>query len=201
MNIQGIGQQYMGMTTQMMNRNQGGVNPADMDVGQLIKKADQNGDGVLSIDETPMSEDMFGNADADGDGLLTQAEMEEMLASGPPPGMGGGMMGMPGMGGLGGGPDIQSLLSREDQDEDGSISSEETGLPEALFSKLDADGDGKVTAEELEQARAEKETGMSQGSLTQTTAASAYQSAVTQYLSYLEVDENASLSSFMGTVI
>lgn len=191
MNIQGIGQQYMGMTTQMMNRNQGGVNPADMDVGQLIEKADQNGDGVLSIDETPMSEDMFGNADADGDGLLTQAEMEEMLASGPPPGMGG----------MGGGPDIQSLLSREDQDGDGSISSEETGLSEALFSKLDADGDGKVTMEELEQARAEKEAGMNQGSLKQATAASAYQSAVTQYFSYLEVDENASLSSFMGTVI
>lgn len=192
MNIQGIGQGYAGMTTQMMNRNQGGGDPANMDVGQLIEKDDQNADGVLSLEETPLSEDMFTSADTDGDGFLTQEEMEEMLASGPPPAMGGGMpMGGPGGGGA---PDFDSLLAEEDTDGDGTISAEESALSEEMFANFDADGDGLITQEEFDNMAPPEEI---EDDLNRNTAISAYQDAVSQFMAYQNVDENALLSTLI----
>ncbi len=204
MSIQGIGQSYMPM--QMMNRGQGqGFDSSSIDTGQMFEDADANGDGVLSIDETPLNDNMFSKADADGDGELTQEEMEDMLSSRPPMGMmaGGGMMGsgMMSMGGSGS-MDIEQLFAEEDTDEDGTISAEETSLPEEMFSALDKDGDGKVTSDELEQAIAEKKeqaSGSMHGrNFYQTSGISAYQDTIDAFISNMTFGEGSAIDSFLG---
>jgi len=101
-----------------------------------MESDDANLDGVLTVDETPMSEEMFSDADSDSDGQLNASELEEMLSNGPPPppmmggGEGQGMM----AGGMGGGMGgAQPILDAEDTDEDGSISSEESSLSSEVF--------------------------------------------------------------------
>jgi Ca2+-binding EF-hand superfamily protein len=73
------------------------------DPTQVIEKHDSDGDGALSIDETPFAEDRFAKIDSNGDGLITQEELEEAMAQGQQPagkggrGGGGGMRQHPGI--------------------------------------------------------------------------------------------------------
>ena len=70
---------------------------------QMFSKADSNGDGGLDIDEfkamgknlpagksdqanNDKAADVFAKIDADGDGKITQSEMEAAKPKGPPPG-------------------------------------------------------------------------------------------------------------------
>jgi len=102
MNIQGIGQSFSAYPSMSMRGSQGmnrGFEPPSAD--SIMEKDDANLDGVLTVDETPMSEEMFSDSDSDSDGQLNTQELEDMLSNGPPPMMGGMGQGMTG-GGMGG---------------------------------------------------------------------------------------------------
>jgi len=157
---------------------------------------------VLTIDETPLSEDMFSEADSDADGQMTLEEMEDMLAMGARTDMTGmiSSMGKPDGGPPpAGGPgkiDAASLIEAEESDEDGTISSTETSLSEELFSMLDEDGDENITLDELkkaleaQQAEAKEETTAT--NFKQTMGISAYREAISSFLSSMSVDQNGS---------
>jgi len=201
MNIQGVGQQYTSLLSSVVNRNQAEA-PAKMDASQIFTKDDANTDGVLTIDETPLAEDMFSQADTDADGQLTLEEMEEMLAMGARTDMAGmiSSMGKPDGGPPpAGGPgkiDATSLIEEEDSDEDGTISAKETSLAEELFSLIDEDGDEKLTLDELEKAleaqQAETKEESATANFKQTMGISAYRDAINSFLSSLSVDQNGS---------
>lgn len=151
MNIQGIGQSFPAYQSMSMRGSQemnSSFEPPSTD--SIMEKDDANLDGVLTVDETPMSEEMFSDADSDSDGQLNTQELEEMLSNGPPPPpmMGGGMGG------------AQSILDAEDTDEDGSISSEESSLSSEVFSLLDTNKDGVISQDEIEAAQPDKQENM-----------------------------------------
>ncbi|MFH2058918.1 MAG: hypothetical protein ABIJ59_08450 [Pseudomonadota bacterium] len=211
MNINGIGgagfSPYQAQAMQGSGRGRPGGRPSDMDVSEMIKTNDTNADGVLAADETGMPDKIFAKADADSDGLLTQQELEDMLAKGTgrPGGMGRpeGISGRPGgMGGMGE-IDAQALLDDKDSDEDGTISAEESGLTEELFSNLDTNQDGRISTDEIEQGLTSRSEGAFMGSgmgIMQAKAMSAYQEAVNHYMSNFSADSNMNISSFLGTI-
>lgn len=47
--------------------------------GHMVDEQDADGDGSLSLEETELSEEAFGNIDGDGDGLITTAEIKNGL--------------------------------------------------------------------------------------------------------------------------
>ena len=209
MNIQGIGQSFSAYQSMSMRGSQGmnsSFEPPSAD--SIMEKDDANLDGVLTVDETPMSEEMFSDADSDSDGQLNTQELEEMLSSGPPPPpmMGGGEgQGMKG-GGMGG---VQSILDAEDTDEDGSISSEESSLSSEVFSLLDTNEDGVISQDEIEAARSDKQENMnmmqglsSNQTVSQDQAINVYrqvmESLMTNFSSTDYADSN--LTSFLQTI-
>ncbi|MCM2285880.1 MAG: EF-hand domain-containing protein [Desulfobacula sp.] len=220
MNIQGIGQSYSAYYTSSysssgMRGTQGGgfTPPAPPDAATIIETEDTNEDGVLSIEETRLTEEMFADADTDSDGMLTLEELEEMLANGPPA-AGGGMSGMGGgMGGGGAmGPEpmsIESIFETEDADGDDLISAEESALSDEIFSEIDTDQDGYLTAEEIEAGRENKkepteltQTLASSTTVTQDMAIKAYQQAIQSFLlNYSgESTSSGSLASVLNAV-
>jgi Ca2+-binding EF-hand superfamily protein len=53
---------------------------------RMIEEEDTDGDGMISLEETRLSEDLFGEIDSDEDGLLSTEELQESFESmGPPP--------------------------------------------------------------------------------------------------------------------
>jgi len=176
MNIQGIGQQFTAYSSMGTQSTKGSFDPSSIDASQIIEQEDSNQDGVLSIDETSLTEEMFSDADTDSDGQVSKNELEQMLANGPPP---------PPMGGMGsGGMDIESLFEEEDEDEDGMISVEESNVSSEIFSSIDTNQDGQISVEEMEQSRTQMgneannvQDSASSQSLAQTIAISAYQDA------------------------
>ena len=55
----------------------GDASAADKGHGRMFKALDQNGDGVISWDETQASRDRrFARLDTDGDGVVTRAEYD-----------------------------------------------------------------------------------------------------------------------------
>lgn len=112
-----------------------GMNPADM-----LAEKDTNNDGGLDMEESGLSEELFSKLDADGDGLLTEADM-------PSPPMGG-----VGAGGGPGGPPPADLLAELDTDGDSQLTVEEAGLSQEEFDTLDTNKDGLVSQSELEAA-------------------------------------------------
>jgi Ca2+-binding EF-hand superfamily protein len=96
-------------------------------IGQQTKSA------LLSAQEDssrPSIEEMFSQADSDGDGVLSQAEFEASAPKGPPPG------GPPpgGAASSTGNSDATSIFDSMDTDSDGSISEDEftTALESAM---------------------------------------------------------------------
>ena len=162
MNIQGIGQSFSAYQSMSMRGSQGMNSSFDSpNADSIMENDDANLNGVLTVDETPMSEEMFSDADSDSDGQLNTHELEEMLSNGSPPmrggGKGQGMMGGGKGGGMGG---AQSILDAEDTDEDGSISSEESSLSSEVFSLLDTNEDGVISQDEIEAAQPDKQENM-----------------------------------------
>ena len=190
MDIQTIGQSFSAYSAMSMSSTQGMRDtepPPAMDVDTIFQNDDANQDGVLSVDETKLTEEMFADADTDSDGQLTTEELEEMLARGP--------QGMGAMGGAGmmqgpppGPPDIDALFEQEDTDADGMISAEESALSSDMFANIDADGDGYLTAGEIEESMpAPNEENISQDSSSAQDpntylAMAAYQNAVQSFI-------------------
>lgn len=210
MNINGMGgaqfSPYQAQAMQGSGRGRPGGKPASMDVSEVIKTKDTNADGVLAANEIGMPDKIFAKADVDSDGLLTQKELEDMLANGARPGgmgrpngVGGRQGGMGGMGKI----DAQALLDDNDSDEDGTISAEESGLTEEFFSNLDTNQDDKISVDEIEKRLSSRSEGSFMGSdpgLMQAKALSAYQEAMNHYMSNFSADTNMNISSFLGTI-
>lgn len=110
--------------------------------GEMLKRADRNGDGNISKDEVPEEAwTRLGRLDKDSDGVVSKEEMAAGMAA-----MRGGKgKGGPPQGGPG------ATFSRFDKDNDGKLS--ESEVPAEMWGKLrkaDTDADGVVSKEELE---------------------------------------------------
>ncbi|MCC6490094.1 MAG: EF-hand domain-containing protein [Candidatus Hydrogenedentes bacterium] len=113
-----------------------GTPPSSSDMAaHILEEEDSDGDGMISLSETKLSEDMFNEIDSDGDGLLTTDEIEASFES--QRAEHAARM-------------ATQLIEDEDTDGDGMISVSETKAPEDVFNKIDTDGDGLLTTEELE---------------------------------------------------
>lgn len=116
-------------------------------VNEMISNRDEDGDGALSEEEFGADEEVFSSIDSDGDGLISaeelQADMESRTQEFQSQ-MSRGMDGIPPP------PKAEDLVSELDEDEDGSLSSEEFGASEEVFSSIDTNEDGVISAEELQ---------------------------------------------------
>jgi hypothetical protein len=99
-----------------------------MKEGGFIQKFDKDGDGKVSKEEFPGSQEQFTNLDTNGDGTIDASEAPK----GPPRhGMKGG-----------------GFIQRFDKDGDGKVSKEEFPGPQDHFTTLDTNGDGYIDASE-----------------------------------------------------
>lgn len=122
--------------------------------GEMLKRADQNGDGNISKDEVPeQAWDRLGKLDKDNDGVVTKEELGAGMAAmrdqgkGGSKGKGGSEQGGPG-----------AMFSKLDKDEDGKLS--ESEVPAELWGKLrkaDTDADGLVSKEEMDKVQKDRE--------------------------------------------
>ncbi|MDF1659321.1 MAG: hypothetical protein P1U58_17020 [Verrucomicrobiales bacterium] len=114
--------------------------------GDMLKRADKNGDGNISKDEVPEEAwERLGKLDKDSDGVVSKEELGAGMAA-----MRGGKEGAKGKGGSpkGGSGEI---FSRFDKDSDGKIG--ESEVPAEMWGKLrkaDTDADGLVSKEEMD---------------------------------------------------
>ncbi|QJB56089.1 EF-hand domain-containing protein [Pseudodesulfovibrio sp. zrk46] len=114
----------------------------------IVSKDDADGDGLLSLGETPLDEDRFNSIDADGDGFISSEELsadaesrkEEMNLM--------GQLTMQ-MAGIDPSQMAASIFDQDDADGDGLLTLDETPLSEEIFNSIDTDGDGSISAEEL----------------------------------------------------
>jgi Ca2+-binding EF-hand superfamily protein len=122
---------------------------------EMFKQADKNNDGALNADEVGRRWERLQVADADHNGSVTRAELDQARAEGK---LRGGK-GHHGKGGEGGNhacaKEPGKMFERFDKNHDGAITSDE--VKERFWQhlvKADANGDLKITKEELEKARA-----------------------------------------------
>jgi Ca2+-binding EF-hand superfamily protein len=125
---------------------------------EMFKRADKNGDGALSADESGRRWERLQVADADHNGSVTRAELDQARAEGKLRGHKGHHGHGPGDGGnkeCAKGHGHGHMFEHMDKNKDGALTSDEV---KAEFwqhlVKADANGDGKVTKAELDQARA-----------------------------------------------
>ena len=114
----------------------------------IFENLDADGSGGLTLQElTSARSGMVMRADSDGDGLVTEAELEAMLEEQAAA-------------------RVARLIERLDGNEDGAISAEEIAAAreaaaderrearaQRLFDRVDADGDGESSAAEFDAAR------------------------------------------------
>ncbi len=139
----------------------------------IVANDDADGNGLLSLSETPLDEDRFNSIDADGDGYISAEELSadaqtHLTAKNTFQ----GQMTMA-MQGIDTSELVSSIFSNDDSDGDGLLSLSETPLDEDIFNSIDADGDGYISSDEL---TADMEANMAQGAPsagTQTQAAAA----------------------------
>lgn len=122
----------------------------------IFEQDDADGDGLLSLGETPLDEERFNSIDSDGDGYLTveelssdaQSHIDEMNS----------LMGQLTlkMQGVDTSEMVSSIFAKDDADGDGLLSFEETPLDEDQFDSIDADGDGFISVDELSADMEEK---------------------------------------------
>lgn len=114
---------------------------------EMFAKADKNSDGKLAESEVPAPMwQHLKSADADGDGLLSKAELQAAHESGKlrPP------QGMHGMHGKHGAPSPEKMIERFDTNKDGKLSLSE--LPEHMRERMqdaDKNADGVLESAEL----------------------------------------------------
>ncbi|QGY41120.1 hypothetical protein GM415_13610 [Pseudodesulfovibrio cashew] len=122
----------------------------------IVEQDDADGDGLLSLEETPLDEERFNSIDEDGDGFISAEELSSDAASRMQEQ--NTMMGSLNMRMQGIDPAemAASIVEKDDADGDGMLSLDETPLDEDLFNSIDADGDGFITADELSADMEEK---------------------------------------------
>jgi Ca2+-binding EF-hand superfamily protein len=218
MTIQGIGSSYIytsslssSYTSSETEESAGFEIPAPtVDVTEIMEQDDANSDGVLTLEETALSQELFSSADADGDGELSSEELEEMLASAPPPPMGGAEESDDDQ-------DADSIMENDDANSDGVLTIDETPLTEEMFATADEDGDGELSSEELEayvtsapgagaglagaEDSEEDEEDYSAASTTASMIMDAYETASFNSLFSQSEDENSYANLFSGLVI
>ncbi len=118
------------------------------DPNAMFERMDQDGDGVLTLEEVPEErrrffERMMQRADQNEDGKLTREEFTTSMDS-----AGGGQR-MPG-----GRFDAERMFERFDSNGDGEITQEEIPQRAQRLMQLDQNGDGVLTREELSQGPA-----------------------------------------------
>lgn len=104
----------------------------------FIERFDQNGDGVVTIEEFDGPEEHFDRLDSNGDGAIDADEAPQGPPQGPP-------NGPP--------PNPEEMLTEFDEDGNGVLSLSEFPGPDHHFERLDSDNDGTITAEELKAGR------------------------------------------------
>ncbi|WP_319583234.1 EF-hand domain-containing protein [uncultured Pseudodesulfovibrio sp.] len=124
-----------GLAEMMQARRKEQQDPDEM-AASIVEKDDQDGDGLLSLSETPLDEDRFNEIDADGDGFISAEELsadaQAHQSENPEP-----MQGMS-MGGASGSSQASGSDDSESSDED--------------YDQYDLNEDGVVTLDELMQA-------------------------------------------------
>lgn len=103
----------------------------------MMERFDEDGDGKISMNEFPGSDERFQELDENDDGFLESAEM---------PTRGSGGRGERGRGGQGG-----EMMERLDKDGDGRISMEEFPGPDDRFEEMDTNGDGFISRDDRPQ--------------------------------------------------
>ncbi len=210
MNVNSVGQSILYSLTSASGMLQSSSVSQDYEqiqsAAELIAQDDADSDGVLTLEETALSQDMFNTADSDSDGYLTREELEAYMAAGPgqaPPAM-----------------DAASIMESDDEDGDGLLSIEETPLTEEMFATADSDGDGFISEDELEAYLASapeggaaaggpppggmaEEDDEEEDDLTSITsfAISAYEKANANFLSLLAGDADSSGDSIFSSLV
>ena len=106
------------------------------DPAQLLRNADANGDGMITEAEfRDARAKLFARLDRDGDGFLTNADTPRRLAARR----------------AGGGDRLAEAMRGLDKDGDGKVSRDEfVNSPGLIFQRADANRDGVVDRQELE---------------------------------------------------
>lgn len=123
-----------------------------------VLDADNSGTVTFEEFQAPLQE-RFGEADTDGDGVLSEDELANFKPKfGKQGHRFGGKEGPGGQGRFGGSPEerAQRMVEMMDANDDGLLSAEEISEgPSAarIFAKLDADGSGALSVEEFEAAK------------------------------------------------
>jgi Ca2+-binding EF-hand superfamily protein len=99
--------------------------------GDILAKFDADADGQLSAEEFPGPAEHFTDLDTDGNGYLSDQELQAGRPA-PPPGSG---------------------IEQDDADQDGKVSQAEFSGPTELFSRLDTDGDGYISQDDVPPGR------------------------------------------------
>jgi len=131
-----------------MNSSQNSGPDSDEIAASIVEQDDADGDGLLSLEETPLDEDRFSTIDADGDGFISAEELSADAQSNMEQ---QGLMGLTTLQMQGFNTDdmAASIVSNDDSDGDGVLSQDETPLDDDTFSSIDANGDGFISADEL----------------------------------------------------
>ncbi|MEM9016130.1 MAG: hypothetical protein AAGC68_03890 [Verrucomicrobiota bacterium] len=125
--------------------------------GEMLKRADKNGDGNLSKDEVPAQAwERLGRLDKNGDDVVSKEELAAGMSA--MQGGAGGKKGSKGKGGSQGGPG--AVFGRFDTNKDGKLS--ESEVPAEMWGRLrnsDENADGVVSRKELDKVYKEREEG------------------------------------------
>jgi len=109
---------------------------------QALQRFDRDGDGKVTREEFPGGDERFDALDVNGDGVLTEADLQAP-PQGPPGDAPGGGADAPG-------PDaLRAVIDRDDEDGDGRVSKEEYRGPAHLFDEMDRNDDGFLDAQDL----------------------------------------------------
>lgn len=100
----------------------------------FIERFDQNGDGVVTIEEFTGPEAHFDRLDGNGDGAIDADEAPQGPPHGPPP-------------------NPEEMLTEFDEDGNGELSQSEFPGPDHHFERLDSDNDGAISTDELRAGR------------------------------------------------